>query len=162
MKLGPACEECPYRDQPGPVKPDGPLDAELFIVGEGPGWDEIREKRGFVGAAGWEMWRLAAAGGVRRDQVRVSNLVKCLPLGAARGDYKLDPLAIEKCWTYLREEIKECQAKVIAPVGSPRRPDLESSRSFLYSTGSPGFQTGFSDGWGFELSAPSVRRCQSW
>lgn len=124
MKLGPACDTCPYRDRPGPVLTDGPKDAMIFFVGEGPGWDEVREGKGFVGAAGYELFTLANAVGISRSQVRCGNLVKCLPHGAEKGVYKLDPDAIRACSIYLEEElrawsgIKREREPILVPVGA--------------------------------------------
>lgn len=120
MKLGPACETCPYRDRPGPVLADGdPRTAKLAIVGEAPGKEEIEEGRGFVGTAGWELWQLAGIAGVARGACVVTNVVKCLPAGAERGDYRLDPAAVESCKGYLEEERKRWNRKmVIVPLGA--------------------------------------------
>lgn len=112
------CQTCVYKDRPGPVEPDGNPETALFLViGEGPGKDEIEEHKGFMGAAGQELWRLMRAAGIERNQCRVTNVVRCLPHGAAHGDYTLDPRAITHCRKFLDEELKNCQAKRIAVGG---------------------------------------------
>lgn len=121
MKLGPACETCPLRDAPGPVPSDpGKENTRIFLIGEGPGWDEVREGRGFVGAAGRELWQLAEAAGLHREECAVGNLVKCLPAGAGHGDYRLDPAAISACSGYLEAEVRAWMrpGKIVVPVGA--------------------------------------------
>lgn len=121
VKLGPSCESCPYRDRPGPVPSDpGREGTRIFLIGEAPGWEEVRQGAGFVGGAGRELWDLAAAVGLHRVECAVGNLVKCLPAGAERGDYTLDPAAISACAVHLESEVKAWMApgKVIVPVGA--------------------------------------------
>jgi uracil-DNA glycosylase family 4 len=119
IKLGEACEICPYRDRPGPIASDGDDQmAEMILVGEAPGEEEIATGKGFSGPAGRELWKLASAAGFYRPQVKVMNVVKCLPIGAESGDYKLDPLAIQQCKGYLKEEILKCRTKVVVPLGN--------------------------------------------
>ncbi len=125
------CRGCPYYERPGPVWPDGPEDATVLLVGEGPGFEEIREGKGFVGAAGYEMWKLAEVGGLHRADCRVTNVVKCLPAGAGRGNYKLDPLAIAHCKRFLDKELATCQATVRVPVGAVALQALTGETSIL-------------------------------
>jgi uracil-DNA glycosylase family 4 len=91
-------------------------DAIIFAIGEAPGWDEIREGRGFVGAAGRELFSLAAAVGLTRKEIKCGNLVKCLPHGAEKGDYKLDPEAIKSCSIHLEKELR-AWSRIVMPVG---------------------------------------------
>lgn len=114
-----SCEGCVYYDRPGPVWPDGnPLTARLIFIGEGPGHEEVSQKKGFIGPAGYELWRLAAAVRIARNECFVTNLVKCLPVGARWGSYKLDPAAIRHCRVHLDKELAQCQVRaVIVPVG---------------------------------------------
>ncbi|OGR24406.1 MAG: hypothetical protein A2139_02930 [Desulfobacca sp. RBG_16_60_12] len=117
VKLGEPCTRCPYQDQPGPVLSDAPKDGMIyFFVGEGPGKDEIDRGRGFVGAAGRELFTLAEAAGISRSEVRCGNVVKCLPVGAEYGKYSLDPEAIKCCSSYLEEELREWSGMIV-PVG---------------------------------------------
>ena len=120
MKLGIHCETCPLRDRTGPVQPDGnPQTARLVFIGEGPGPDEIREGRGFVGAAGWELWRLAEVAGIERRDCVVLNVVRCLPAGADHGDYKLGQEEIDKCSNYMWEIIDKCRKDaILVPLGA--------------------------------------------
>ena len=113
------CQGCPYYDRPGPVWSDpGKEEAKIAIIGESPGWDELREGKGFVGRAGHELWALAGAVGITRDMCFVGNVVKCMPHGADEGSYKLDPKAIDHCRrAFLDKELSKCQATVEVLVG---------------------------------------------
>lgn len=118
------CGTCPYRDNEGPVLPDGPQeDCRFIVLGEGPGFDEIQQGRNLSGAAGREFWALAGAAGIERKDCRVVNLVRCLPTGAAAGNYELDEEAIRHCSVYLDEENARCHpdAKVITLGGTVLR-----------------------------------------
>jgi DNA polymerase-1 len=61
------------------VPPFGPEDAELVIVGEAPGREELRAGRPFVGPAGRLLRQLLQEVGYNPDQVYYTNVVKYLP-----------------------------------------------------------------------------------
>jgi hypothetical protein len=53
--------------------------ARVVLVGEGPGQEEDRLGRPFVGAAGKLLDRIIAAMGWRRDEIYICNVIKCRP-----------------------------------------------------------------------------------
>jgi uracil-DNA glycosylase family 4 len=55
---------------------DGPINAEVAIVGEGPGETEVRLGRPFVGGSGNLMWNTLRAYGINRANCYVTNVVK--------------------------------------------------------------------------------------
>src|ERR1700674_5688626 len=64
------------------VPPTGPLDAEIMFIGEAPGKDENKAVRPFIGKTGQEVNdHYLPLAGLRRDQVYVTNAIKCLPSG---------------------------------------------------------------------------------
>ena len=74
------CTLCPLattrtRAVPG----EGPLDAEVLFIGEGPGFHEDRQGRPFVGPAGDFLNELLASVGLARESVYITNVVKCRP-----------------------------------------------------------------------------------
>ncbi|MFQ5932903.1 MAG: uracil-DNA glycosylase family protein, partial [Nitrospiraceae bacterium] len=71
------------------VPGEGPADPELMFIGEGPGFHENEQGRPFVGAAGNFLEELLGSIGMTRDQVFITNIVKCRPPG------NRDPQAIE-------------------------------------------------------------------
>jgi DNA polymerase len=60
---------------------DGDPSAALMFIGEGPGEEEDRQGRPFVGRAGQLLNQMIAAMGLRREQVYIANVVKCRPPG---------------------------------------------------------------------------------
>jgi DNA polymerase len=95
------------------VPGEGPVDAEIMFIGEGPGFHEDRQGRPFVGAAGQFLEELLASIGMRRQQVFIGNVVKCRPPG------NRDPLPDElsACRPYLDRQIEAIQPMVIVTLG---------------------------------------------
>src|SRR5690348_14056798 len=61
------------------VPGEGPPDAEVMFIGEAPGYHENVQGRPFVGPSGHFLDELLASIGLRRDQVFITNVVKCRP-----------------------------------------------------------------------------------
>ncbi len=95
------------------VPGEGPEDAELMFIGEGPGFHENEQGRPFVGAAGNFLEELLRSIGLSREQVYITNIVKCRPPG------NRDPQAveIESCSDYLERQIRAINPKVIVTLG---------------------------------------------
>lgn len=74
------CTRCPLAQGRSRVVPGvGPSDAELMLIGEGPGAQEDREGTPFVGRGGQLLDRLLEGAGLRRDEVFITNVVACRP-----------------------------------------------------------------------------------
>jgi uracil-DNA glycosylase family 4 len=95
------------------VPGEGPADASLLFIGEGPGFHENEQGRPFVGAAGKYLEELLGSIQLRREQVFICNVVKCRPPG------NRDPLPeeIEACRSYLDRQIAAIRPKVIITLG---------------------------------------------
>ena len=95
------------------VPGEGPKNADLMFIGEGPGFNEDQQSRPFVGAAGQYLEELLAKVDMKRDSVFITNMVKCRPPG------NRDPLPgeIEACSKYIDEQIRLVQPKVIVTLG---------------------------------------------
>ncbi len=95
------------------VPGEGPADAELMFIGEGPGFHENEQGRPFVGAAGNFLEELLASIGLSREEVFITNIIKCRPPG------NRDPQAaeIEACSGYLERQIRSLNPKVIVTLG---------------------------------------------
>jgi uracil-DNA glycosylase len=93
---------------------DGNPDADLMFIGEGPGFHEDRQGLPFVGAAGQLLNRLLGEIGLRREDVRITNVVLCRPPG------NRDPLPdeIETCKPYLLEHVDLVDPRVIVTLGN--------------------------------------------
>ena len=107
----PDCDLC--RTRTNAVPGEGPPDAEILFVGEGPGFYEDQQSRPFVGPSGKFLEELLASIGLRRDQVFITNVVKCRPPN------NRDPLPgeIEACRKYLERQIELIKPKVIVSLG---------------------------------------------
>jgi DNA polymerase len=96
------------------VPGEGPANAEILFIGEGPGFHENEQGRPFVGAAGKFLEELLGKVGLRRNQVFITNVVKCRPPG------NRDPLPeeVETCTkAYLDRQIQAINPKVIVTLG---------------------------------------------
>lgn len=77
------CTACPelVRSRSSVVVGDAPAGSRLVLVGEGPGAEEDRTGRPFVGRSGRLLDELLAEAGLPRAQVAILNVVKCRPPG---------------------------------------------------------------------------------
>lgn len=91
----------------------GPVDADVFFIGEGPGWHEDQQGLPFVGASGRFLTELIRRAGLERDQVFITNVVKCRPPG------NRDPLPdeMEACAPYLNRQIDAIDPLVVVTLG---------------------------------------------
>jgi DNA polymerase len=95
------------------VPGEGPADAEIMFIGEGPGFHENEQGRPFVGAAGQFLDELLTGINLKRQQVYITNVVKCRPPG--NRDPQTEEL--EACSDYLERQIKAINPKVIVTLG---------------------------------------------
>lgn len=95
------------------VPGEGPANAELMFIGEGPGFYENEQGRPFVGQAGKLLDDLLAAIHLKRADVFITNVVKCRPPG------NRDPLPDElgACSDYLDRQIEAIQPRIIVTLG---------------------------------------------
>ena len=74
------CTDCPlHQGRTNSVPGEGSPDADLMFIGEGPGAQEDRLGRPFVGPAGRFLEELLAMINLSREQVFIANMVKCRP-----------------------------------------------------------------------------------
>jgi len=92
---------------------EGPLDAKLVFVGEGPGRDEDLQGRPFVGAAGKLLTKIIEAMGLRREQVYIANVVKCRP----PMNRPPEPDEVIACSGYLKAQLSTIEPKIICALG---------------------------------------------
>jgi DNA polymerase len=78
LVVEPDCSHCPLRFDTK-VHPDGYYPAKLCLVGEGPGYNEVNQGRGFVGRSGDLLWKYCAIYGFTRDDVWLTNAALCRP-----------------------------------------------------------------------------------
>lgn len=106
------CRLCESRSRTVPG--EGPSDARLVVVGEGPGRTEDETGRPFVGQAGQLLTKILAAIDLKREQVFICNVVKCRPPENRTPQY--DEAAA--CTPYLFRQIDLVKPKVILAMGN--------------------------------------------
>jgi DNA polymerase len=109
------CTRCElHRSRTEAVPGEGPTDAEIMFIGEGPGASEDKQGRPFVGASGRFLDQLLEQAGVTRTDVFITNVVKCRPPG------NRDPLPdeIDICTSnYLQHQIELINPSIIVTLG---------------------------------------------
>jgi DNA polymerase len=109
-----ACRRCRLAEQRTNAVPgEGHPDTEVIFVGEGPGQNEDRLGRPFVGAAGSLLEELLALVGWRRDDVFITNVVKCRPPG--NRDPEADEMAA--CAPFLRRQLEILDPALVVTLG---------------------------------------------
>ena len=108
------CTDCPlHRDRTNAVPGEGPADAELMFIGEGPGFQEDKQGRPFVGPAGQFLEGLLASIGTSRRDVFIANMIKCRP----PQNRDPSPVEISSCSKYLDRQIELVNPKLIVTLG---------------------------------------------
>jgi uracil-DNA glycosylase family 4 len=92
----------------------GSLDASIILVGEAPGRKEDESGLPFVGSAGKLLDRLLGEAGLSREDVFITNIVKCRPPGNRRPK----KTEVEPCEPYLDEQLSIIRPHVVAPMGN--------------------------------------------
>lgn len=110
-----ACRRCPlYKGRRNAVLGEGPPNARIMLVGEAPGYWEDLQGRPFVGAAGKLLNELLKTAGLSREEVYITNVVKCRPPG------NRDPLPEEEeaCAPYLERQLALIKPEIICTLGN--------------------------------------------
>jgi DNA polymerase len=95
------------------VPGEGPANASVMFIGEGPGFYENEQGRPFVGQAGKFLDELLESAGLHRDKVYITNVVKCRPPG--NRDPQDGELAA--CAPFLERQIEAIDPLVIVTLG---------------------------------------------
>ena len=108
------CTRCPLSlTRTNAVPGEGPPDAAVVIIGEGPGRNEDLQGRPFVGAAGKQLDGLLKDAGLARDDVYITNVVKCRPPENRRPT----EAEAEACHPYLERQIELLRPTVVVLLG---------------------------------------------
>jgi len=109
------CRKCPlcltrHQAVPGEGNPN----SKLAFVGEAPGYYEDLEGRPFVGAAGKLLTEMIEERlGIKRQDVYITNIVKCRP----PGNRDPSPKEVEICSPYLERQLEIIKPKIIVSLG---------------------------------------------
>lgn len=109
-----SCQKCPlYKNATNPVPGEGNPEAEMMLVGEGPGFFEDQKGIPFCGAAGKLLDELLQSIEVARKDVFIGNMVK----HRAPENRDPQPEEIEACREFLDRQIEIIQPKIIVTLG---------------------------------------------
>jgi len=109
-----SCTACAlHRNRQRSVFARGSIDAELVLVGEGPGQEEDLRGLPFVGPAGQLLDRMIDAMGFDRDDVYICNIVKCRP----PNNRTPQPDEAIACARFLTPQLELVSPKVIVALG---------------------------------------------
>lgn len=110
------CSRCPLSQKRHKIVfGAGPEDARIMFIGEGPGQQEDQQGLPFVGPAGKLLDAMLAAVGLRRDQVYITNIVKCRP----PNNRDPQPAEVAACRPFLEAQVKQIAPTAICALGRP-------------------------------------------
>ncbi|NLV22792.1 MAG: uracil-DNA glycosylase [Syntrophomonadaceae bacterium] len=92
----------------------GNVNSKIIFVGEGPGSDEDEQGLPFVGRAGQLLNQILTAAEFKREEVYITNVVKCRP----PGNRLPNPDEVKVCRNYLEAEIRIIQPQIIVCLGA--------------------------------------------
>jgi len=108
------CEKCDLQfSRKKGVPGEGPSNSEIVFIGEGPGFHENMQGRPFVGPAGEFLEELLGTIGMTREDVFITNVVKCRP----PGNRDPAPEELKACSPYLDRQLQAIKPKVIVTLG---------------------------------------------
>ncbi len=128
------CRKCPLCETRSlTVFGEGDVDAAVMFIGEGPGANEDRTGRPFVGRAGQLLDKMIAGMGFTRQQVYIANIVKCRAciVGPPVQDRAPNPEEVEACSQYLERQVDIIHPKVIVTLGLPAAKHILQSNSTM-------------------------------
>lgn len=108
------CQDCPLcRSRSNAVPGHGNPNSRIMFIGEGPGYHEDAQGLPFVGPAGQFLNELLGTIGLKREDVFITNVVKCRP----PENRDPQPEEIEACRKYLDRQIELIDPELIVTLG---------------------------------------------
>lgn len=108
------CQRCDlFRTANHAVPGEGPVGARIMLVGEAPGFNEDKQGRPFVGAAGKFLDELLGEAGLRREDVYITNVVKHRP----PNNRDPAPDELQACRSWLEQQIRIINPRLIVTLG---------------------------------------------
>lgn len=118
------CQRCPLSaSRRRVVFGAGPAKASLMIIGEAPGAQEDQQGLPFVGPAGQLLDRMLAAVGLKRQEVYITNIVKCRP----PSNRDPQPAEAAACRPFLEAQVRAVAPRAICTLGRPASQALLAS-----------------------------------
>ncbi|MCB0077332.1 MAG: uracil-DNA glycosylase [Anaerolineales bacterium] len=108
------CQRCPLaQGRRNAVPGVGPAQSAIMFIGEGPGGMEDQSGLPFVGPAGQYLDELLASIGLIREDVFITNVVKCRP----PNNRDPEPDEIDSCKPYLVRQLRLVDPEIIVTLG---------------------------------------------
>lgn len=108
------CTACPlYQGTTNAVPGEGDPNAKIFFIGEGPGFNEDKTGRPFVGRAGQLLEKTLLKIGFKREEVFIGNVVKHRP----PENRDPAPAEILACKGWLEQQLAIIRPKVVVTLG---------------------------------------------
>lgn len=95
------------------VPGEGDRSALVMFVGEGPGFEEDRQGRPFVGRSGQFLTEVMQSVGIKREDAYITNVVKCRP----PDNRDPSPQELESCSDYLEQQVTLINPRIIVTLG---------------------------------------------
>ena len=109
------CTKCDLsKTRTNSVPGKGNFHSNVIFVGEAPGKNEDKEGEPFIGIAGKKLSIALEEAGVSREEVYITNIVKCRP----PKNRVPTPIERETCQEYLKQEIAIIKPKIICVLGN--------------------------------------------
>ncbi len=127
-----SCTKCSLsKTRTNAVPGKGNPKAEILFIGEAPGRNEDQKGEPFVGSAGKILTEALSSAGLSRDDVYITNVVKCRPPN------NRIPLQEEKesCQAYLSKELEIIKPKIICIMGNTAYASLLNGNSITKNRG---------------------------
>jgi uracil-DNA glycosylase len=117
------CPGCPNKDtRLRVVFGEGEVQANVMLVGQGPGVVEEQTGRPFAGPSGRLLDQALAEAGLKRDELWLTNVIKCRAVKVEKGrvvDRAPSAAELKTCRPWLDGELDIIQPKVIVCIGVP-------------------------------------------
>ena len=109
------CQRCPLgKTRSKLVFGNGSMNSKVIFLGEGPGADEDAQGKPFVGRSGRLLTKMINSIGIERDDVYITNIVKCRP----PGNRNPTPAEISCCLPIIKQQLEILNPRLIVTLGN--------------------------------------------
>lgn len=129
-----ACTKCPlHKARNNAVPGTGNPNAKIMLIGEGPGENEDKQGRPFVGGSGKYLDQLLRKSGLERRDLFVTNVVKCRP----PENRKPTPAEKSQCRDWLERQLEAIKPKIVVTMGAPAMEHFKPSERLTEARAKP-------------------------
>ena len=122
------CKKCKlYTGRTNIVFGTGDKNADVMLIGEGPGADEDAQGEPFVGKAGQLMNKAFEGLNIKREKIYIANIVKCRPPQNRVPEND----EAKACLDYLRNQVILIKPKIIVLMGSTALKNILGSENSI-------------------------------